>query len=126
MENKHATGVQKIQKVQLQNQKNVFLAVLVPGRLKVVLNARRVTLVKRVLVSMVLVNCVQRVNTVQVELMELKQLQQLVSVVQLGMYPVKAVPNVNRVVLAPMVMGVKVVQWGTRENQMTTRAKFGS
>jgi hypothetical protein len=38
MESKYATGVQKIQKVQPQNQKNAFLAVLVPNQVKVVLN----------------------------------------------------------------------------------------
>jgi len=63
MESKYATGVQKIQKVQPQNQKNAFLAVLVPNQVKVVLNAVIVTPVKRVLVSMVLVICVWKVNT---------------------------------------------------------------
>jgi len=41
--------------------------------------------------------------------MVLTQMQQLVSVVQLDMYPGKAVRNASLVVLVPMVMGVKIV-----------------
>jgi len=59
---------------------------------------------------MVLVICVGKVSTVQVEMkMVLTRMQQLVSVVQLDIYPVKAVQNASLVVLVPMVLGVKIV-----------------
>jgi hypothetical protein len=41
--------------------------------------------------------------------MVLTRMQQLVSVVQLDIYPVKAVQNASLVVLVPMVLGVKIV-----------------
>jgi hypothetical protein len=71
------------------------------------------TRVKRVGVSMVLVNCVLKVNTVQVEMkMVLKRMQQLVSVVQQDIHPMKAVQNVNHVkqVLLVVMLLVKFVK----------------